>query len=310
MSAAPGIQCFLATASGPATLYRQLHGRTLAIRSLPRSLRAIHFVESRFADELFGEQLLSILSDKLRALLQSKDAILAAPQPSPALSPHLSREEKTSHPQTDASSRNTSAESPFVTGAPHPSGKHIPGQAAALQSLPSWEPAVSNTKDNLIAFAASSRGSGEADASFDVYGIPPRAKNTAAPLIVKLIRQYWSQEVQKQNHHASLETPPVHVQSSSTPEPGTKTNAERTRTLPADQIVDRMRAFVSGPFLRSPRPRSSDALDSIPPSNPATDRKEPAFATPPRWASSRNDLEEKLVDILREQAMQHGIDIS
>jgi len=71
-----------------------------------------------------------------------------------------------------------------------------------------------------------------------------------------------------------------------------------------------MRAFVSGPFLRSPRRRTSDALDSIPPSNAAPDRKEPTFADPPRWASSRNDLEEKLVDILREQAIQHGIDIS
>jgi hypothetical protein len=125
-----------------------------------------------------------------------------------------------------------------------------------------------------------------------------------------LIQQYWSQKDRKQNHHASRETPPVHAQSSSTPEPGTKTNSERTRTLRPDQISDRMRAFVSGPFLGSPCPRTSDALDSIPPSNPAPDRKEPTFAAPPRWASSRNDLEEKLVDILREQAIQHGIDIS
>jgi hypothetical protein len=71
-----------------------------------------------------------------------------------------------------------------------------------------------------------------------------------------------------------------------------------------------MRAFISGPFLRSPLPRTSDALVSLSSPNPTPDGKEPSFRVSPRLASNRNDFEEKLVDILREQAMQHGIDIS
>jgi hypothetical protein len=274
-------------------------------------MRAIHLVESRFADEFFGEQLLSILSNKLRVLLQAKDAILvASPPPSPASSTDLSREKKLSYPQTDSSSKNTSAETPFKAGTPHPSNKPIPGQAAAQQSLASWEPATSSTKDNLISFDASSRVSGQSAAALDAPGIPARAKNAAIPLIVKLIRQYWSQEALKENYPACAETPPAHVQSSSTLEPGNQTDAERIRRLPPDQISDRMRAFVSGPFLRSPLAQTSDALVSVSPPNPVPDRKEPSFAASPRWASNRNDLEEKLVDILREQAIQHGIDIS
>jgi hypothetical protein len=314
MNSASGIHSFLAAMNGPATLCRQLRGHTRPIRSVPRSLRAIRSVESHFADELFGEQLLSVLGDKLRALLDLKDGILAAsPEPSPVAFPPVSRESKSSEVLSDASAKSRAAESQSNAAVLHPTEKYVYGQAANKQSLTSWEQAVSSTKDNLTELDAPSRILAETRVSLDAPGIPARIKSAAVPLIVKMLQQYWNQELRKQNHSGSMDTPANQVQTASlnyTHAPTTNTDSEHARMLAPDQISDRMRAFVSGPFLRRPHSRSAAAFESDLPSNTDAKSREPVFAVQPRWASSRSDLEEKLVDILREQAIQHGIDIS
>lgn len=305
----PGVISFLACGSGPATLCRQLFGRTHSVRSMYRSTRAMYSVETHLAEELFGEQLLSVLSDRLRALLDLKNVPLeTSAEPGSAGFPAGGRGVTTQGAANTALQRHIPTEVHRIASVSRPGDEDAHGESGEKSTAAHFGQSVSAAKDNLIEFEPHSRATAQTDWPPGSAGSTARTEAAAVPLIVRLIRDYWKNGQHKPNQLDANEI--LSVNSPPAIDRNLKSDTGPARRLPPDQISDRMRAFVSGPFSGSSLHRNATAAESCPPTSNEPKSKEPVFSAQPRWASSRSALAEKLADILREQAIQHGVDIS
>ena len=78
---------FLAHATGPGRLRATLRRKTRAVRTYRRTFVSLHQVYAAIPRSVLGGDILGLLSGRLRAVLESKEAPVATPARGPAIRP-------------------------------------------------------------------------------------------------------------------------------------------------------------------------------------------------------------------------------
>jgi len=305
------IAAFAAAASGPSTARAQLRARTRAIPTMLETARRAAALGTRWPDDLIGERLLDLLSDRLRALLDrapARDvAIRAGGRPldhQPTTTSTTQAPDATSADRPRSSTWPTGA-SPRVTppqlgsiAGPETGRRPLLNEAAATPGPGvEWETALEPSRNALVEQAA-----------------PPAARGTAAPPnapLLRALRDYWtmSRDARTRRAEIGVAQPAPDVMA---PPPTDDVRDAAARGLPTEQIAERMAAFTRGPFAAQPRTPAIARLERAGVDRSTRGARDPMRlpGNAPSWFGAPSDLGEQLADVLREQAILHGVDLS
>jgi len=266
------LAAFHSVGSGPAHFRRDMHAQARRVWRVLRAPAALSGVESRFPGALFGDALTAFLSDRLRRLLEQDRTADAI----------VAGSHRAPSEAEHAHGRNGPVVWPHATVAPR-----------AHDASPNWPP-----------------GAPPGSSAAAVTNTPTSPSRLGDPavetLLARALREYWTLSAPETARRERLDAAPDRSHAAPAAEPAPP-SAGPAGELSPDLIAGRMHAFVVGaPFAgASPPSAPGGALDAA---RSAAGSARPAFSA--RHTSFNSDLAESLADVLREQAILHGVDIT
>jgi hypothetical protein len=315
-----GLGKFLVKASGPGSFRARLRQRTRPVRTFSTVFAGVNGVSTRISETVLGGDILELMSSYLRRLIQhseeSRSSISAA------------RVKRGFAERLDTGSDSIAEfeTSPAIDGQLRNS---FPSNTNQSIRLPPFEP-VSGAADrqnrNLLSRSATTtagrafepvkraeRG-GSSIANKEERTTPGASMRVQGSRLSNKLEEYWQLTNSKQSlgvddHGAGRET----ARGSSGFSQMFRPNIFTKRSLAefsGQKLVDKLEAFTSGLTLREagvnqPATNNPDLLPDVEIQNTfhVEVKNGPA-------GLGFGDLSDKVADILREQALQHGIDIT
>jgi hypothetical protein len=325
---AAALASFKAKATGPARLRASLRRRVAPLGTLLQSLDAPRAVRAEVARGVLGGDIFSVMSARLRRLLEHAEP--------PAALPDQTRTRHAMAQQSPGPNQASPPRAPFVRPARPTGPPHAPTANSSTDSArrtpPGWPPAARNVNTQALAplthdakkhspRASASEARTFADARPqsplppDDVPAPARGRVTPDGVLVVKLREYW-QAVERAQSNVDASPP------SAAPATG---RIEGARQLPAPAAAPQRRwPEVTGQqFAR----KLGAAFDAGAP-NSFKRVQQTVHTDPPERVEIQNifnvevraddamsfgpsaDLSESIADILREQAIQHGIDLT
>ena len=303
------IETFRARADGPARMRAELRRSIRSANRLLQSARSVQAMKTTIPQSIFGGDVLALMSDRLRRFLQDNEpetAALEVAGRSAAFPPgasergpgHAAAPAATSEPGRPALGKLSAEPAPVPSFSDVPQGARRAQFHAGLHD-------ESGARRSFSSPEYETRG----ERSFLASPPPPlHARNSAAqPALVKKLNEYWSLSRQERSERKSGPISANATTAGLSDSAGLSRNDARpTMTLmPARHMAERLRAFVAGRSLSSVRLGE-------PADKPGQSETAPAASTapPPHLEISTRELSDLMADILREQAIQHGVDIT
>ena len=295
----------LAAGTGPGVLRGELRARTAGVRRLTEAARGVAGVGAALPPELFGTHLTELLSERLQGLLEERGQAAAPPVARRSAQAPGAVARAAHRGDFGALSRRAAIAPRFDPL--RSDGRPAEGTDAvspAARADPIWD--LPQSGGETAGWATAS----PQEIARDPFAVPPvkparPARVDSEPLLSRKLREYW--ELRQAKATAGPLPAAAAPAGETRPAGDVAAGPRSTRSaMPPDEIARQMQAFVSGPLIeRSPaRPARSFAAPLPAPGA--------GYRVPERGAAHQadSDLAEKLADILREQAILHGIDVT
>ncbi len=325
----PALAGFLAKATGPSRLRSELRMKTRALGRMLRSVGAVGAVRTDLPESLLGGDILALMSTSLRRLLQGQEqpetAVGAlfqgrsrfAAAPGSAVDPKRA-EFSTGPIEIGGIEQRFSSLKP----APRNSAPFLTPAARADREArvdPFLPPEVYGTaRAEMQTGAVPARNlSPGIPAAEDMYGAARGKRRAASSVLVERLREYWClcQEEQMSARASREAIAMVAGQGrgavTSPPPPPALPPPRSWPEIAAWQAARKLYALASGGSRFGPAGRVQQKIKSdLPEKVEIQNIFNVEVKGEKDLSGSIADLSEKIADILREQAIEHGIDIT
>lgn len=312
----------IATATGPSRLRSELRSKTKPMSSLLIAINAPSCVKTSVPVDVFGGDIFSLFSKRLQEALQYVEepkiigsGSLRKSQFPVAINADRSSATNASPSRVSEPARSLKSEDThFVNMAPSErfsvSDAVYSEEAAAFLNLASIDESKEYAPIMLRTVTHKNQLSNQAGGSVTVE--PKKNEHTQTSILVEKLREYWELSQREQQREYVLNQKDdicketgKNISSSISP-PATSI-MHSWPEITEQQISQKIRSIISGqePF---DFPEHAEIQNNLP--GKVEVKNVFNIDMKASGSSSINDLSEKIVDILREQALQHGIDIT
>lgn len=319
------IASFLRKGTGPKELRSTLRLKIGSIGALLQALSTLKSMRAEVPRSVLGGDLLGLLSDRMRALLQNEEQSPVTADVMPVRRSRFSGQNdfvrQPESPFSLSAEREKGEANRFATLTSLPQGHgSIPALPASHSIVSSAEPFTppqfQETSRSELQSAPMVPGLNHNPLSSSEVEVTVRrqSREAARSLLAKKLQEYWElSKPQQPSEKASSQTTSTEAKSKTpaTTHPPWHPTTQAPRSWPeltAQQVAQRIRSLGASTS-------SSRVLQTVNSNPPEKVEIQNVFnievkAGAERGTGSADDLSERIADILGEQALQHGIDIT